>query len=59
MYFAEFPPGQAIARLGIPERDELGDFLSTLGGSGAPPSNGVTASPSLRGGGQISQTLDF
>ena len=59
MYFAEFPPGQAIARVGIPERDELGDFLSTLGANGAPAGNAVTASPRLRGGGQMSQTLDF
>ncbi len=33
-YFAEFPPGQAVARLGLPQpsEDTLGDFLNDLGG---------------------------
>lgn len=34
-YFTEFPPGQAVARLGLPQpgEDALGDFLNGLGGS--------------------------
>lgn len=30
-YFAEFPPGQAVARLGFSEPDTLGEFLNGLG----------------------------
>jgi penicillin-binding protein 1A len=34
-YFSEFPPGQAVARLGLPEADTLGEFLNGLtSGSG-------------------------
>ncbi len=34
-YFSEFPPGQAVARLGLPEADTLGEFLHGLtSGSG-------------------------
>jgi penicillin-binding protein 1A len=29
-YFAEFPPGQAVARLGLPAPDGLGDLLNAL-----------------------------
>jgi len=29
-YFSEFPPGQAIARLGLPTSDSLDDFLDSL-----------------------------
>jgi penicillin-binding protein 1A len=29
-YFAEFPPGQAVARLGLPQGDSLGEFLNAL-----------------------------
>ena len=29
-YFSEFPPGQAVARLGLPEADTLGEFLNGL-----------------------------
>jgi penicillin-binding protein, 1A family len=29
-YFAEFPPGQAVARVGLPEPDTLGEFLENL-----------------------------
>ncbi|MBO1014172.1 PBP1A family penicillin-binding protein [Achromobacter sp. SD115] len=32
-YFSEFPPGQAVARLGLPEADTLGEFLNGLNGS--------------------------
>lgn len=32
-YFAEFPPGQAVARLGFSEPDTLGEFLNGLGTS--------------------------
>ncbi|VFR31043.1 Multimodular transpeptidase-transglycosylase [plant metagenome] len=35
-YFSEFPPGQAVARLGLPEPDSLGDFLNNLIGGGGP-----------------------
>ena len=38
-YFSEFPPGQAVARLGLPQADTLGEFLNGLGGGG-----GTTAS---------------
>ncbi|KAJ9617507.1 hypothetical protein H2201_009429, partial [Coniosporium apollinis] len=30
-YFSEFPPGQAVARLGLAEADTLGEFLHGLG----------------------------
>jgi penicillin-binding protein 1A len=39
-YFAEFPPGQAVARIGLPAaNDTLGDFLHSLpdAGPGAMP----------------------
>ncbi|WP_454692380.1 penicillin-binding protein 1A [Achromobacter aloeverae] len=29
-YFSEFPPGQAVARLGLPQGDSLGEFLNAL-----------------------------
>jgi len=32
-YFSEFPPGQAVARLGLPEADTLGEFLNGLSSS--------------------------
>ena len=33
MYFSEFPPGQAIMKLGTAEKnDSLGDFLNNMGG---------------------------
>ena len=35
-YFSEFPPGQAVARLGLAEADTLGEFLNGLGGSSSP-----------------------
>ncbi len=31
-YFSEFPPGQAVTKLGLPEKDSLGDFLNNMGG---------------------------
>ena len=32
MYFSEFPPGQAIMKLGTAEKnDSLGDFLNNIG----------------------------
>ncbi|MEI2417162.1 penicillin-binding protein 1A [Orrella sp. JC864] len=38
LYFSEFPPGQAVARVGLPEPDSLGEFLSNLiGGSNDVP----------------------
>ncbi|AUL45598.1 penicillin-binding protein [Bordetella trematum] len=38
-FFAEFPPGQSVARLGLPQpgEDALGDFLNGLGGQAAQP----------------------
>ncbi|KAG1222898.1 hypothetical protein G6F68_020506 [Rhizopus microsporus] len=30
-YFSEFPPGQAVARLGLAEAATLGEFLHGLG----------------------------
>ena len=38
-YFSEFPPSQAIQRIGLPEKDSLGDFLNTMGSGAAKPSN--------------------
>ncbi|OZI32112.1 penicillin-binding protein [Bordetella genomosp. 10] len=32
-YFSEFPPGQAVARLGLPQGDSLGEFLNALNSS--------------------------
>jgi penicillin-binding protein 1A len=33
LYFKEFPPNEAVKRLGDPNQDSLGDFLNNLGGS--------------------------
>jgi len=57
LYFAEYPPGQAVARLGLPVRDELGDFLNTLGSNS---SNEIRAG-NLRQSGESSwsQNLQF
>ena len=35
-YFTEFPPGQAVTRVGLPEKDSLGDFLNNLTSGGKP-----------------------
>ncbi|RYF50926.1 MAG: penicillin-binding protein, partial [Comamonadaceae bacterium] len=60
MYFAEFPPGQAVARLGLPVQDELGDFLNTLTSDSASSGNTFKAAPNVRAGdGQWSQNLNF
>ncbi|MDQ8030582.1 penicillin-binding protein [Bordetella genomosp. 1] len=48
-YFSEFPPGQAVARLGLPQAgDALGDFLNGLTGQEGPirAAPGVGASSS-------------
>ncbi len=45
-YFSEFPPGQAVTKLGLgekdtpgtPAKDSLGDFLNNMGGSSRPGS---------------------
>lgn len=37
-YFAEFPPGQTVTRIGLQEKDSLGDFLNNLT-SGSKPAN--------------------
>ncbi len=44
LYFSEFPPGQAVTKLGLsekdapgaPAKDSLGDFLNNMGGSTRP-----------------------
>ena len=33
-YFTEFPPGKAVARLGLPAGDSLGEFLKTMKSAG-------------------------
>lgn len=38
-YFTEFPASQAIQRVGLPEKDSLGDFLNNMGAGAAKPSN--------------------
>ncbi|GAB1576972.1 PBP1A family penicillin-binding protein [Bordetella petrii] len=50
-YFSEFPPGQAVARLGLsepaaPAEDQLGDFLNDLIGNGG-GDNSIRAAPNL------------
>lgn len=30
-YFSEFPPGQSVTKIGVPEKDALGDFMNNLG----------------------------
>jgi penicillin-binding protein 1A len=35
-YFTEFPPGQAVTRIGLQEKDSLGDFLNNLSSGGKP-----------------------
>lgn len=32
-YFSEFPPGQAVTRVGVPEKDALGEFMNSLDSS--------------------------
>lgn len=65
LYFSEFPPGQAVARLGLPVGDSLGDFLNALGegseNNSNSSSNTVRAAPGVKGGGQSpwSQNLQF
>ncbi len=47
-YFAEFPPGRAVARLGLPVAgDTLGDFLNSLTDSDNPA---ILATPSMQSG---------
>jgi penicillin-binding protein 1A len=48
LYFSEFPPGQAVARLGLPGGDSLGDFLNALGDSND-GHGGVKAGPTVKG----------
>ena len=53
-YFSEFPPGEAVARLGLPdpaeveETDQLGDFLDGLTGGGN--NNRIRVSPNMSSG---------
>ena len=44
-YFSEFPPGQAVARLGLPQADTLGEFLNGLGGGGE--DNSIKVAPGV------------
>lgn len=50
-YFSEFPPGQAVASLGLAdaavqvEQDELGDFLNNLTGNSG--NNNIRVSPNM------------
>ncbi len=48
-YFSEFPPGQSVARLGLPQADTLGEFLNGLGGGGAtaPSANAIKVAPGV------------
>jgi len=54
LYFSEFPPGQAVATLGLPVPDLVGDFLNDLilreqqGGQ-----EGASGTPDAAGNGQI------
>jgi len=53
-YFSEFPPGQAVARLGLSEptpeeTDQLGDFLNDLTGG---RDNSIRVSPNMNSGQQ-------
>ncbi|OZI41573.1 penicillin-binding protein 1A [Bordetella genomosp. 4] len=53
-YFSEFPPGQAVARLGLSEptpveTDQLGDFLNDLTGG---RDNSIRVSPNMSSGQQ-------
>ncbi|MFJ3462514.1 penicillin-binding protein 1A [Achromobacter spanius] len=45
-YFSEFPPGQAVARLGLPEADTLGEFLNGLG-SGSSEETRIKVAPGV------------
>ena len=65
-YFSEFPPGQAVARLGLSEptpaeTDQLGEFLNDLVGGGAGGDNSIRVSPDLNPGKQTpwSQKIPF
>ena len=44
-YFSEFPPGRAVARLGLPQADTLGEFLNGLGGGGE--DNSIKVAPGV------------
>lgn len=52
-YFSEFPPGEAVARLGLsepatsPETDQLGDFLNDLTGG---RDESIRVSPNMQSG---------
>ncbi|WP_312430940.1 PBP1A family penicillin-binding protein [Achromobacter sp.] len=45
-YFSEFPPGQAVARLGLPEADTLGEFLNGLS-SGSSEETRIKVAPGV------------
>jgi len=49
-YFSEFPPGQAVARLGLPTPDSLDDFLDSLTGGGLFQNEQVNADAVLNTG---------
>lgn len=59
LYFSEFPPGQAVARLGLPQAgDALGDFLNGLTGGN---DNSIRVAPGVgtQGSQPWSQNIPF
>jgi len=61
-YFSEFPPGQAVARLGLPEADTLGEFLNGLTSGGGSNDNRIRVAPGASVGGEMptwSQKIPF
>jgi penicillin-binding protein 1A len=46
-YFSEFPPGQAVARLGLAEADTLGEFLNGLGSGSSNPDTQIKVAPGV------------
>jgi len=43
-YFSEFPPGQAVSKVGLPATDTLGDFLNNMGATSG-STNGASTRP--------------
>jgi penicillin-binding protein 1A len=62
LYFSEFPPGKAVARLGVPNSDSLGDFLTTLNNKEAGTNaTALKVAPGVSSGQSVpwSQNLQF
>jgi penicillin-binding protein 1A len=61
LYFSEFPPGKAVARLGVPESDSLGAFLTTLNKESPGSTTALKVAPGVTGGQSTpwSQNLQF